>query len=136
MKTPTTVESLPTGISTLEFPDPCELALPAFHFLGIRVHATCVSELTALVGAAIAANRKHIVACHNLHSLYLFHHDAKMRAFHRQVAAVHIDGMGIVLIGRLLGHPLGRRHRVTYLDWIDYCCPRRFRTIGVSSMLG
>jgi N-acetylglucosaminyldiphosphoundecaprenol N-acetyl-beta-D-mannosaminyltransferase len=113
-----TTES-PIEISTPLLVDHCERFLPAFHFLGIRVNAASVSGLTAFVTVAIATNRQHIVACHNLHSLYLFHHDAKMRAFHQQAAAAHIDGMGIVLLGRLLGHPLGRRHRVTYLDWID-----------------
>jgi len=43
-----------------------------------------------------------------------------MRLFHdRFVDYVHIDGMGIVVLGRILGHPLRREDRVTYLDWID-----------------
>jgi N-acetylglucosaminyldiphosphoundecaprenol N-acetyl-beta-D-mannosaminyltransferase len=61
-----------------------------------------------------------VIAGHNLHSLYVFHHDDKMRLFHdRFVDYVHIDGMGIVVLGRILGHPLRRQDRVTYLDWID-----------------
>jgi N-acetylglucosaminyldiphosphoundecaprenol N-acetyl-beta-D-mannosaminyltransferase len=90
----------------------------SYRFLGIRVNPLKISELHALAAEAIEKDRKTLIACHNLHSLYIFHHDAKMRRFHDRVDFVHIDGMGIVLLGRLLGHPLERQHRVTYLDWI------------------
>jgi len=92
----------------------------SFRFLGIKVNALRVPELNSLVGQAITTDEKMVVAGHNLHSLYVFHHDDKMRLFHdRFVDYVHIDGMGIVILGRILGHPLRRQDRVTYLDWID-----------------
>lgn len=100
-------------------------------FLGIRVNALKIPELNTLTAEAIEKNRKTVIACHNLHSLYIFHHDAKMRLFHDRVDYVHIDGMGVVLLGRLLGHPLGRQHRVTYLDWmkplLNEAASRRWR---------
>src|SRR5713101_2475295 len=86
----------------------------SYRFLGIRVNALKIPELNTLAAEAIKKSRKTIIACHNLHSLYLFHHDVQMRLFHDRVDFVHVDGMGIVLLGRLLGHPLERQHRVTY----------------------
>jgi N-acetylglucosaminyldiphosphoundecaprenol N-acetyl-beta-D-mannosaminyltransferase len=90
----------------------------AYRFLGIRVNPLTVPDLNLIVGSAVATDQKIVIACHNLHSLYLFHHDAKMRSFHAQANYVHIDGMGIVLLGQLMRQPLGRRHRITYLDWL------------------
>ncbi len=87
-------------------------------FLGIRVDELGISRLNELVTNTVTSNGKIIIACHNLHSLYVFHHNTKMRVFHERADYVHIDGMGIVLIGRLLGYPVKRCHRVTYLDWI------------------
>jgi N-acetylglucosaminyldiphosphoundecaprenol N-acetyl-beta-D-mannosaminyltransferase len=93
---------------------------PCFHFLGIKVNTLRVPELNSLVGRAVSASEKIVIGGHNLHSLYVFHHDDKMKLFHdRCVDYVHIDGMGIVLLGRILGCPLRREDRVTYLDWID-----------------
>ncbi len=92
---------------------------PTLSFLGIKVSPLSIFQLNSLAGEAIEHNQKLVIACHNLHSLYIFHHDKTMRAFHRHaVDHVHIDGMGIVLLGRILGHALQREHRVTYLDWI------------------
>jgi len=91
---------------------------PSYKFLGIQVNSLTVPELNLIVGDAIATQQKIVIACHNLHSLYLFHHNARMRRFEARANYVHIDGMGIVLLGRLMGHPLGRRHRITYLDWL------------------
>lgn len=90
----------------------------AFRFLGIRVNTLTVPELNEIVARAVRGSAQTVIACHNLHSLYIFHHDAKMRSFHDRADYVHIDGMGIVLLGCLLGHPLRRQHRVTYLDWL------------------
>jgi N-acetylglucosaminyldiphosphoundecaprenol N-acetyl-beta-D-mannosaminyltransferase len=92
--------------------------LRSYRLLGIRVNPLTIPELNSLAAEAVVNNRKIVVANHNLHSLYIFHHDAKMRSFHARADYAHIDGMGIVLLGRFLGQPLGRRHRVTYLDWI------------------
>lgn len=91
-----------------------------FRFLGIKVNNLGIPELNSLVRQAIDGKKKIVIAGHNLHSLYVIHHDDKMKLFHdRCVDYVHIDGMGIVLLGRILGYPLRRQDRVTYLDWIN-----------------
>ena len=41
-----------------------------------------------------------------------------MRKFYSNSQYIHIDGMALVLIGRLLGKPFEKMHRVTYVDWV------------------
>ncbi|MBH8566259.1 WecB/TagA/CpsF family glycosyltransferase [Nostoc sp. CENA67] len=89
-----------------------------YKFLGIQVDAFSISELNSLIAESIERNQKWIIANHNLHSLYIFHHDTKMRAFYTKADYSHIDGMPLVLIGKLLGFPLKREQRVTYADWV------------------
>lgn len=88
-----------------------------YTFLGVWVNALTIFELNALIGDAINRSQKWIIANHNLHSIYLYHHDAKMRAFYDKAKYIHVDGMALVVLGRLLGLPLKREHRVTYADW-------------------
>jgi N-acetylglucosaminyldiphosphoundecaprenol N-acetyl-beta-D-mannosaminyltransferase len=89
-----------------------------FTLLGVEIDALSISELNALIEQSIELNRKWIIANHNLHSVYLHHHDAKMRKFYTCADYVHIDGMALVLLGRLLKLPLERNQRVTYADWV------------------
>jgi N-acetylglucosaminyldiphosphoundecaprenol N-acetyl-beta-D-mannosaminyltransferase len=87
--------------------------------LGITVNALSISRLNALIADAVTNNQSWIIGHHNLHSIYLYHHDSKMRAFYAKADYTHVDGMALVFLGRLLGLPLKREHRVTYADWID-----------------
>lgn len=59
-----------------------------------------------------------VIAHHNLHSLYLLRESQALKEFFSQVRVVHIDGMSIVWLARLLGHETRREHRVTYVDWL------------------
>jgi N-acetylglucosaminyldiphosphoundecaprenol N-acetyl-beta-D-mannosaminyltransferase len=91
----------------------------SYRLLGVRVHALSIGALTDAVAAGVRSGEPRIIANHNLHSVYLHHRDAKLRAFYRLADLVHVDGMSIIAAGRLLGLPLRREHRVTYVDWID-----------------
>ena len=86
-------------------------------FLGISIDPATVSELTDAVSSAVEQGRRVVVANHNLHSLYLFHSSPELRNFFKLADFTHIDGMGIVLLGRLYGHRIPRHKRVTYVDW-------------------
>ena len=86
--------------------------------LGVEVDPLTVVELTDVVRDAVARGGRHVVAHQNVHSVYLFHRDGKMRAFYARAHCIHVDGMALVFLGRLLGQPLGREHRVTYVDWV------------------
>jgi N-acetylglucosaminyldiphosphoundecaprenol N-acetyl-beta-D-mannosaminyltransferase len=93
-------------------------SLPSLKILGIRVNAVSMPQLNALIAEAINSKKRWIIAHHNLHSIYLYHHDAKMRGLYAQADYTHIDGMALVLVGRFLRLPLKREHRVTYADWL------------------
>jgi N-acetylglucosaminyldiphosphoundecaprenol N-acetyl-beta-D-mannosaminyltransferase len=89
-----------------------------YKFLGVQVDALAIPELNSLIDESVEQNQKWIIANHNLHSLYLYHNDPKMRAFYEVAEYTHIDSMPLVLIGKLLRFPLKREQRVTYADWV------------------
>lgn len=86
--------------------------------LGVKIDALTIPALNAFVREAVTRGERWIIANHNLHSVYLYHRDPKMRAFYERAMVAHIDGMALVFLGRLLGLPLQRDHRVTYVDWV------------------
>ena len=90
-----------------------------YKFMGIWVNGFTIPELNKLIAKAISCNQRWIIANHNLHSIYLYHHESKMRAFYAKADYTHVDGMALVFLGQLLGLPLRREHRVTYADWIE-----------------
>jgi N-acetylglucosaminyldiphosphoundecaprenol N-acetyl-beta-D-mannosaminyltransferase len=85
-------------------------------FLGITVHPRTIRELLDLVRDSIACQRKSVIANHNLHSLYLFHRLPELRSFFAAAACTHIDGMAMLLLGRIYGHRIQLEQRVTYVD--------------------
>ncbi|MCU1312792.1 MAG: glycosyl transferase, WecB/TagA/CpsF family [Acidobacteriaceae bacterium] len=79
-----------------------------------------MAQLDNIVADAVENRRRVIIGNHNLHSIYQYHHDPKMRQFYELADHIHVDGMAVIGCGRLLGMPLRREHRVTYADWMDY----------------
>lgn len=77
-----------------------------------------IPDLHALIDKAVKSNNRYVIASQNLHSIYVYHHDAKMRAFGEKAQYMRADGMSVVLLGNFLGYPLRREHRVTYVDWV------------------
>ncbi len=86
--------------------------------LGVEVDRLSMADLHRRIAEAVDRDERIIVAHHNLHSVYLYHRDPILRAFYRRAHVVHIDGMPLVLLGRLLGYRVHRAHRVTYVDWV------------------
>lgn len=87
--------------------------------LGVTVNPLAMNELTALVEQSIESGDKHIFANHNLHSVYLFHHDPVMRQFYRLAYCTYVEGMSLLMMAPLFGYWLPRTKRVANLDWID-----------------
>jgi N-acetylglucosaminyldiphosphoundecaprenol N-acetyl-beta-D-mannosaminyltransferase len=92
--------------------------VPVHELLGLRIGEYDIAHLTDRVARAIAGAEHIVVANHNLHSLYLCRHDPELRAFHAAADVTHADGMSVIALARLLGVPLRREHRVTYVDWM------------------
>jgi N-acetylglucosaminyldiphosphoundecaprenol N-acetyl-beta-D-mannosaminyltransferase len=93
-------------------------SVTTFELLGGRVTPVSIEILQRRIRHAIAAGRREVVANHNLHSLYLLQHHRRLRDFYDRADLTFIDGMSLVLVGRLLGMPLRRDDRVTYVDWL------------------
>lgn len=89
-----------------------------YTLLGAQVDALTITGLIELVTEIVDCDKQRIIAHHNLHSLYLYHHDFKLQNFYQQANCAFIDGMALVFLGQVLGLPLQRKHRVTYVDWI------------------
>jgi N-acetylglucosaminyldiphosphoundecaprenol N-acetyl-beta-D-mannosaminyltransferase len=89
-----------------------------YSFLEITIDQVTIDELIEYIYFAVTLKKKSIIANHNLHSLYLVHHNHSLQQFYGYSALTHIDGMGIVIIGNLLGIPIRKEHRITYVDLV------------------
>ena len=76
--------------------------------LGVDIDPVTLDDLHSLIARAVLEDRRWIIANHNAHSIYVYHHDAKMRTLYEQARCVHVDGMPLILVARLLGLPLAR----------------------------
>jgi N-acetylglucosaminyldiphosphoundecaprenol N-acetyl-beta-D-mannosaminyltransferase len=86
-------------------------------FFGLTLTPKSLPELNALLEQGIREKKKWIVTNHNLHSVYLFHRQPRLREFYASAHWTFIDGMPLVALGRLYGYPLKREQRVTLADW-------------------
>jgi N-acetylglucosaminyldiphosphoundecaprenol N-acetyl-beta-D-mannosaminyltransferase len=63
-----------------------------------------------------------------------------MRAFYAQARCTFVDGMGVILLGRLLGLPLQRDQRITAVDWLRpvlrMCRAREWRVFFLGARPG
>lgn len=113
---------------------------PAYSLLGVTVHALTRRDLGALIEEAVARDEKYVVGNHNLHSLYLHHHDPAFRKFYERADYVHVDGMPLIWAGKLLGYPLKRENRLTSIDWLGQilaeCSARDLRVFFLGSKPG
>jgi N-acetylglucosaminyldiphosphoundecaprenol N-acetyl-beta-D-mannosaminyltransferase len=95
------------------------MSMPArCKLLGLEIDPLTLPELHDVISQAVAEGRRWVIANHNLHSVYLFQRDSKFREFYARAKLAHIDGMSLVFLARLLGHPLSRDQRVTFVDLI------------------
>lgn len=90
----------------------------ACQLLGVQVNLLSMSQLNYLIEQIISDDRQNIIANHNLNSVYIYHHNSIMQNFYRLADYVHVDGMALIYLGKLLKLPCKRIHRVTYADWI------------------
>ena len=91
--------------------------------MDLRVHPISDSEVVSLVSKAIADDERCIIANHNLHSVYLWYHERRMRQFYDAAEYIHIDGMFLILLANMVGIPLGRANRATSLDFFPILAP-------------
>ena len=88
-----------------------------YRLLGVTVDAMTMVDVYSSIEDAIRYQERCVIGNHNLHSVYLYHRDADMRRFYAAARYAFIDGMPIILLGKLLRLPLGSEHRLTAADW-------------------
>lgn len=93
--------------------------IPRYELLGLPIHVLTGRDLISLLEQAISRGKRLVIGSHNLHSIYICHQDAQMRAFYERADCVYTDGMPVVLLARARGLPIGRKHRATFLDMIN-----------------
>lgn len=96
---------------------PPNLSAPRIDVLGATVDVVTPREVLAFIDRNARPARRALIANHNLHSLYLYRRSADMRGFYARADLIEADSTPMILWARLLGLPIGRAHRCTYLDW-------------------
>ena len=87
-----------------------------FSLLALRINKFSARDIAHLVTDVVQTGQHSVIANHNLHSIYMWYHEPRMREFYAVADYIHIDGMSLVLLGNVLGLPLKREHRTTFVD--------------------
>jgi N-acetylglucosaminyldiphosphoundecaprenol N-acetyl-beta-D-mannosaminyltransferase len=98
-------------------------SLSSISLLGLRINLLSDSDVVQLISDAIAESKHQVIGHHNSHSLYLWRREPLLRKFHSIAEWILIDGMSLILLGRMLGLPLTRDHRATSLDFMPLLLP-------------
>jgi len=97
-------------------PEPI-LSNPGVSLLDLRVNKLSSRGIVRLVTNTLQDRKRTVIANHNMKSMYLWYHEPKMREFYALADYTHIDGMSLVLLGKLLGVPFNREDRATSVDF-------------------
>lgn len=120
--------------------DPFVHAITTHKLLGVRVDALDVHNLTRVVDEAVRSGDRLILGNHNLNSVVLANRDPTMKEFYAHARYNFIDGMSLIVVGRLLGLPLKRSDRMTSVDWlrpfVKEAVDRRWRIFFLGSKPG
>lgn len=92
-------------------PDRHAANIPYYESLGVRVHATQISDVVACMEQWIGEpNRCHSIAATGMHGVVEAQHDLEFKKILNATDMIVPDGIPLVWLGRRLGHDL--RHRV------------------------
>ena len=107
----------------------CQVGTDAMHqpittsarlsLMGGQLDPVTPEQVMAFIDRRASRGRKGVVANHNMHSLYLLRRNPSLHAFFAKADLIQIDSVPLILWGRMLGQPIERAHRSTYLDWRD-----------------
>jgi len=96
----------------------------SIRLMDFEVNPISSADVVSLVAEAIRKRQKWIIGNHNLHSVYLWYHEPRMRLFYEAAEFIHIDGMPLILLANLLGVSLRRENRATSLDFFPILASR------------
>lgn len=85
--------------------------------LGVEFDRVTLAGLVNACISSIESNERSIVLNHNMHSIYLYHHDEAFARCFGHSKLIHADGMPLILWAKILGRKnVNRNHRITYVD--------------------
>jgi len=97
-------------------------------------------DLIDVSARAIARHERCTIGNHNLHSLYYWYKEPKMREYNSLADYTNAEGISLVLLGRLFGVPIERKHRTVYFDFLpilaDAACHGRWKLFYLGSKPG
>ncbi len=96
---------------------PQTINLPNYKLLGIEVNSFDLEGLLRIIGIFIYNKNRAIISSQNIHSIYIFHRNKFLQQL-QSISIKRIDGMPIVYCGKILGYPLKRDNRITWVDLI------------------
>jgi N-acetylglucosaminyldiphosphoundecaprenol N-acetyl-beta-D-mannosaminyltransferase len=90
----------------------------SYRILGFKITPVTVTDILRGVEESIDSDKRIVVASQNLHGVYVHLTSDHFRGLHESKdTLVHIDGMPLVWVARLLGITLRQEHRTAVLDW-------------------
>jgi N-acetylglucosaminyldiphosphoundecaprenol N-acetyl-beta-D-mannosaminyltransferase len=94
-------------------------------------------DLINVSARSIESHTRCIIGNHNLHGLYFWYKEPKMREYNSLADYTNAEGMSLVLLGRLFGLPIQRKHRTAYIDLLptlaDEACRKGWRIFYLGS---
>jgi N-acetylglucosaminyldiphosphoundecaprenol N-acetyl-beta-D-mannosaminyltransferase len=89
---------------------------PRFSLLGTQVQGLSLAEIADIIAESVKRRERRLILYHNLHSVYLYHHDEHVATLYDKADYVYVDGMGLIFLARVLGLPLRHCSRTCLLD--------------------
>jgi N-acetylglucosaminyldiphosphoundecaprenol N-acetyl-beta-D-mannosaminyltransferase len=111
-----------------------------FTLLGAQIQSLSLTDIVDRVEDSVQCRQHRLILYHNLHSIYLYHHDKAMAALYEMADYVYVDGMALVFLARLFGIPLKCADRTTFVDCfetlIGHIAHRHWRVFYLGSKPG
>jgi N-acetylglucosaminyldiphosphoundecaprenol N-acetyl-beta-D-mannosaminyltransferase len=103
---------------------------------GIRLDVGCEEDYLQLIVRCITENRRVRILNHNMHGLYHYFTDARLREIYAD-SVVMIDGWWILAILKAHGYPVTSVNRMAWIDFIwpllTFAERRRFRVFWLGN---
>lgn len=97
---------------------------PSYELMGVEINPLTLTALLDVINRTVQNNERLVIASQNLHSVFSYHKDDAMKKI-QDIAIKRVDGMPLVMIGKLYGYDLNREHRLTWVDlfWplVEFC---------------
>jgi N-acetylglucosaminyldiphosphoundecaprenol N-acetyl-beta-D-mannosaminyltransferase len=94
-----------------------------YRLFDIWLNTLTLGDILSVLRRNITQRRRFILANQNLHGLYICMQDEKARAFFESADYTHIDGTGLLWLGKLAGLPFKIEHRAGYMDLFPAMLP-------------